>query len=431
MSDIGAVILIFLILLFMGLPVAFVLGVSSILYFFISDSVHLSGVMVQRMFSGMNSFVIMAIPLFIMAGEMLNRGQITERLVKFADLVVGRMRGGLAQANVVTSMLFAGITGSALSDVAALGSIFIPSMEKSGYDREFSTAVTAASAIQGPIIPPSVPAVLVASATGTSLGALFLGGAIPGFLVGIGCMILVTIYSRKRAYPRRERRFSRAEVFASIKGAFLALLTPVIILGGIVTGMFTPTEAAAIAVLYAGLLNFVVYRILGWSGLWKLLKDVVKATSKIYLIIATATAFSWILSMENVPAMLSNFLFNITDNHLVMLLVVNLFLLFWGMWMDTAPSIMLLAPILFPITQAMGIHPIHFGVIMIVNLMIGQLSPPFGMSLFTALAVGKVGMMGLMKVLWPFFILNIIILGLVTYIPEISLFLPRLLGFIN
>lgn len=431
MSDIAIVITAFMFLLFLGLPVAFVLGVSSLLYFIISDSLHLSGIMVQRMFSGMNSFVIMAIPLFILAGELLNRGQITEKLVSFADLIVGRLRGGLAQANIVTSMLFAGITGSALSDVAAMGSIFIPSMEKSGYDRNFSTAVTAASAIQGPIIPPSIPAVLVASATGVSLGALFMGGAIPGFLIGVLCMIFVSYLARKRNYPRREKGYQLKEIIAITKGALLALFTPVIILGGIIFGIFTPTEAAAIAVFYALILTFIVYRVLGFKELWELLKDVVKATSKIYIIIATATAFSWILSMENVPRLLSNFLFNITETQWVMLLVINLFLLFWGMWMDTAPSIMLLAPILFPISQTMGVHPIHFGVIVIVNLMIGQLSPPFGMSLFAALAVGKVSMISLLKELWPFLILNMIILGLVTYVPQISLFLPRLFGFIN
>ncbi|MDI3548725.1 MAG: hypothetical protein PWR10_2377 [Halanaerobiales bacterium] len=428
MSIIAIIILLFILLLFIGLPVAFVLGVESVLYCMLTGNLDFLYIISHNLFKGMNNFVLMAIPLFILTGEIMNQGTITNKLVNFANVLVGRLRGGLAHVNVVGSMFFAGITGSALSDVAALGSMLIPAMEKSGYDKEFSAAVTAASAIQGPIIPPSIPAVLIAAVTGTSTGALFLGGAIPGILLGLFCCIIVAVISKKRQYPKNQEPITFRIFMASLLQAFLPLLTPIIILGGILAGIFTPTEAAAVSVLYALILTVFAYRAFSLKNLKEILVTTIISTSKIYLIIGTASIFAWILAMENIPTMAANYLSAFSDNQVIALIIINLFLLFWGMWMDTAPSIMVLMPLLLPIASRIGIHPTHLGVIVIVNLMIGLLTPPFGMALFSAQAVSNVTLKGLLKELWPFLVGHLVILALITFVPEISLFLPRLFG---
>lgn len=423
--------IVFFFLLFFGLPVAFVLGVASLTYFFSSGQLEMLYILPSRLFEGMDSFVLMAIPLFIFAGEIMNRGEIIDRLVALSNALVGRMRGGLAYANVLGSMFFGGITGSALSDVAALGSMLVPAMEESGYDKEFSTAVTAASAIQGPIIPPSIPAVLVSAATGTSVGALFLGGAIPGVIIGLTCCIIVFFLSNKRKYPRNETKITLKAFLATAKRAFFPLMTPLIILGGILGGLFTPTEASAVAVLYALLLTGVAYRSISKGEFMACLKSTVLSTSKIYLIIGFASVFSWILAMESIPDMMANLLLAQSGNIILALFIINIFVLFWGMWLDTAPAIVILMPILSPVAEQLGINGIHFGVIMVVNLMIGQLTPPFGMTLFTAQAISKTSLKGLLKELFPFLIADFFVLGIVTYIPAVSLYLPGLFGLLD
>jgi tripartite ATP-independent transporter DctM subunit len=431
MSVIGITLIAFFVLLFLGLPVVFVLGVCSIFYFVVSGSIQLLYTVPTRLFQGIDSFVLMAIPLFIFAGEIMNRGAIVESLISLADVLVGKVRGGLAYVNVLDSTFFGGITGSALSDVAALGSIMIPAMEKAGYDKEFSTAVTAATAIQGPLIPPSIPAVLVSAATGISVGALFLGGAIPGLLVGLSCAVIVYIRSRKRNYPRSQEDFTVKRLLRGITAAFFPLLTPLIIMGGILTGIFTPTEAAAVAVLYALVLTGLVYRSLSGKDFLSSLLCTIMATSKIFLIIGAASIFSWILSIENIPTVMADWLLGFSDNAVVTLVMINIFVLFWGMWIDTAPAIVLLLPILYPVAKKIGLHDVHFGVIMVLNLMIGQLTPPFGMTLFTAQAVGKCPLMGLIKELVPFILAQVVVLVLVSYIPLVSMVLPKLFGLIE
>ncbi|MFZ7133167.1 MAG: TRAP transporter large permease [Eubacteriales bacterium] len=427
---IGIVILFFLITLLLGMPVFFVLGLSSLLYFIMSNSLDFLPILIYRMFSGMDNFVLMAVPLFILTGEIMNRGNITNKLVEFANVLVGRFKGGLAYVNILSSMFFAGITGSALSDVAALGSMLIPAMEKSGYDREFSTAVTAASAIQGPIIPPSIPAVLIAAVTGTSTGALFLGGAIPGMVLGLSCCVVTYFLSNRRQYPTNKIRINFHSFVTLFLSAFFPLLTPLIILGGILGGIFTPTEAAAVAVLYAFVITILSKVKLNKEELMELFKVTILSTAKIYLIIGAASVFAWILAIENIPVLIADFLSSFSSNVYVTLFIINIFLLFWGMWMDTAPSIMILMPLLYPIATRIGIHPTHFGVIVLVNLMIGLLTPPFGMALFSAQAIGKVSLKNLLRELKPFLIADFIVLGLVTFVPEISLYLPRLFGLI-
>jgi tripartite ATP-independent transporter DctM subunit len=424
------VLILFLILLFAGMPVAFVLGISSLSYFLLTGSLNYLSILTFKVFTGMDNFVLMAVPLFVLTGELMNKGGITAKLVELSNMIVGRFRGGLAYVNILGSMFFAGITGSALADVAALGSMLIPAMEENGYDKEYSTAVTAASAIQGPIIPPSIPAVLIAAATGISTGALFLGGAIPGILLGISCCIVTFVLVRKRNYPRNAKKYTPHDVFTTIRETSVALLTPVIILGGILLGVFTPTEAAGVAVLYSIMIISLGKKRLSFKEIGSVLTNTVIATAKIYLIIGMASIFAWVLAIENIPMLIADFITGISSNTYIILLIINLFLLFWGMWMDTAPSIMILMPLLYPIATRVGIHPVHFGVITIVNLMIGLLTPPFGMALFSAQTIGKVKMNKLIKELVPFLIADFIVLGLVTMIPEISLFLPRLFGLI-
>ena len=414
----------FFFLLFLGMPIAFVLGISSVLYFIISGNYSALYIIAHRSFSGMNSFVLLAVPLFILAGEIINKGNVSENILKFANVFVGKFRGGLGYANVLASMLFGGLTGSALADVAALGSIEIDMMTKNGYDKEFSTAVTAASALQGPIIPPSIPAVLIASVTGISTGSLFLGSAIPGILVGIGAMLVVYITSIKRNYPVERKKYTLKKMFKVFVSTIPAIFTIVIILGGIVGGIFTPTEAAAVAVVYVIILTLFT-KDLNRKKFTDALTSALKTTAKIFIIIGFATVFSWIIAIENVPNIISGYLFSVSSNKYIILLMINLIILFWGMWMDTAPSIVILIPLFLPIAEGIGVHPVHFGVIMIVNLMIGQISPPFGMTLYTAQALGKVEFGPLIKNITPFVLIDIVVLTIITYIPAISLWLPR------
>jgi len=423
MPYIVPVLISFFFFLFLGMPIAFVLGISSVLYFIISGNYSALYIIAHRSFSGMNSFVLLAVPLFILAGEIINKGSVSENILKFANVFVGRFRGGLGYANVLASMLFGGLTGSALADVAALGPIEIDMMTKHGYDKEFSTAVTAASALQGPIIPPSIPAVLIASVTGISTGSLFIGSAIPGIMVGLGAMLVVYIISIKRNYPIDSNTYTLKNMFIILLSAIPAIFTIVIILGGIVGGIFTPTEAAAVAVIYVIILTSFT-RDLNMRKFIDALTSTLKTTAKLFIIIGFATVFSWIIAIENVPNIISGYLFSISSNQYVILFLINLIILFWGMWMDTAPSIVILIPLFLPIAKGIGVHPVHFGVIMIVNLMIGQISPPFGMTLYTAQALGKVAFSSLIRNIIPFIFIDIVVLIIITYIPSISLWLP-------
>jgi len=429
MSVFVIVLLIFFALLLLGMPVAFVMGFSAILYCVFKGDFPSLYIVSHRLFGGIDNFVIMAIPLFILTGEIMNRCNVTERIMNFANALVGRFRGGLGHVNVIGSMFFAGISGSALSDVASLGKLEIKIMEDSGYATDFSAAVTAASAIEGPIIPPSIPAVLLSAVTGISTGALFAGGIVPGLLLGLFECTVVAIVAKKRNFGK-DYKASFKEIAQSAYKAILPLLTPLIILGGIMSGIFTPTEAAAIAAAYCILISIFAFHSLNWKIAKDCFKETVLATAKIYLIIGCATVFGWILSMENIPTMVADILSNI-GNPIYVLMIINLFLLFWGMWMDTAPSIMILVPILLPVIEKLGINPVQFGMMFIFNLMIGMLTPPFGMVLFSTLTVCKTTMKGLLRELTPFLIADVVLLVLITFVPEITLFLPRVLGLLK
>ena len=431
MNPLAIALIVFAVLMFLGMPIVFVMTFSSLVYCVAVGKIALLMVVIEKMFRGMDSFVLLAIPMFIMCGEVMNRGGITTAIVRFADLLVGRVRGGLAYVNTLASTFFAGITGSALSDIASLGSILIPAMEEQGYTKDFSCAVTAATAIQGPLIPPSIPAVLVASATGLSTGALFWGGAMPGLLIGLGSAIVIFIESRFVEMPKRTEKIPFRTAIQVTVQSILPLMTVVIILVGMNSGVFTPTEAAAVALAYALCITTFLYKHIPLSECLVICKNVLIQTATIYLIIAGATTFSYVLAIENIPAKLSALIGAFASSSLGVLVVINIILLVWGMFMDTAPSILVLVPILFPVAKAAGVNPIHFGVLVVSNLMIGMLTPPFGMAIYTTQSVGKCKMGNLIRQLIPFIAVDLVILVLLIVFPGLSLFLPRLFGFVS
>ena len=431
MNPLAIALIVFAVLMFLGMPIVFVMTFSSLVYCVAVGKIALLMVVIENMFRGMDSFVLLAIPMFIMCGEVMNRGGITTAIVRFADLLVGRVRGGLAYVNTLASTFFAGITGSALSDIASLGSILIPAMEEQGYTKDFSCAVTAATAIQVPLIPPSIPAVLVASATGLSTGALFWGGAMPGLLIGLGSAIVIFIESRFVEMPKRTEKIPFRTAIQVTVQSILPLMTVVIILVGMNSGVFTPTEAAAVALAYALCITTFLYKHIPLSECLVICKNVLIQTATIYLIIAGATTFSYVLAIENIPAKLSALIGTFASSSLGVLVVINIILLVWGMFMDTAPSILVLVPILFPVAKAAGVNPIHFGVLVVSNLMIGMLTPPFGMAIYTTQSVGKCKMGNLIRQLIPFIAVDLVILVLLTVFPGLSLFLPRLFGFVS
>lgn len=431
MNPLAIALIVFAVLMFLGMPIVFVMTFSSLVYCVAVGKIALLMVVIEKMFRGMDSFVLLAIPMFIMCGEVMNRGGITTAIVRFADLLVGRVRGGLAYVNTLASTFFAGITSSALSDIASLGSILIPAMEEQGYTKDFSCAVTAATAIQGPLIPPSIPAVLVASATGLSTGALFWGGAMPGLLIGLGSAIVIFVESRFVEMPKRTEKIPFRTAIQVTVQSILPLMTVVIILVGMNSGVFTPTEAAAVALAYALCITTFLYKHIPLSECLVICKNVLIQTATIYLIIAGATTFSYVLAIENIPAKLSALIGTFASSSLGVLVVINIILLVWGMFMDTAPSILVLVPILFPVAKAAGVNPIHFGVLVVSNLMIGMLTPPFGMAIYTTQSVGKCKMGNLIRQLIPFIAVDMVILVLLTVFPGLSLFLPRLFGFVS
>jgi C4-dicarboxylate transporter DctM subunit len=410
----------------LGMPIAFCLGFAAVVAFFFMDPI-LMNVIAQKMFTGLDSFPLMAIPFFIFAGELMGRGGITKRLLLFADMVVGRVCGGLGLANVLASMIFGGITGSAIADVSALGSVEIPMMVEAGYDPDFSAGITCASACIGPIIPPSIPMVIYATAVGASIGGLFLAGYLPGILIGFTLMITAYFISIKRKYPVRKRKISFKGYIIGFKDAISALIMPLIIMGGILGGIFTPTEAASVAVAYTFILTVFIYKEVKLSDLPDILKNTAVTTAVVLILVSTSNVFAWIIMMEQVAVKLGG-LFGSMDKY-VFLLFVNLILLFVGTFMDNCPAILILAPILTPIALSLGIHPLHFGIIFVVNMVIGLITPPLGQVLFVAVPIAKISFERVTKGTFPFLIVEIITLLIITYVPFLTLYLPKLLGY--
>jgi tripartite ATP-independent transporter DctM subunit len=415
-------------LLFIGAPIGFTLGITALLCLLRLDNPILLKLIPQRFFAGIDSFPLMAMPFFMLAGDIMNQSGITERLVGFTNTLVGHLRGGLAHVNILASVFFAGITGSAVADTAALGSILIPAMSQAGYSTAFSAAVTAASSVIGPIIPPSIIMVLYGSIMGVSIAGLFAAGVVPGLLFGAALMIPAGIISKKRDYPIGDKRATIGEIWASFKESFLALIMPVLILGGILGGVFTPTEAAAVAVLYACLVGFFVFKTLRVQDLPRMLLHTSSVMGMIFLIMASASILGWLLASERIPELVSRLVLSISTNPHVVMLLINLFLLFVGMFMDIGAALVILAPILAPLAISVGVNPLHFGVIMTINLNIGLITPPLGACLFVACGIGQLKLEEVVPDLWPFILAEVAILLLITYVPVIPMFLPRLLG---
>jgi tripartite ATP-independent transporter DctM subunit len=426
--SLGWMILIFVVLLIAGMPVAFVMGFSASLYLFFSSQVSFLDMAPQKLFAGMDSFVLMCIPFFILAGEIMTRGKIADRLVDFANLIVGRWRGGLAHVNILASMLFAGITGVALGDIAALGSIFIPAMKKQGYDGPFAAAVTASSSIIGPIIPPSMIIVIYGAVTSVSIGALFAAAIIPGILMGLSQMVIVIFLAKRREYPKIEIPLTTRKLVLGTKDALVPLMMPAIIIFGILSGIFTPTEAAGMAVLYAFVIASLFYRSLKWRDYGAILRTAFLFSAKLLLIIGCGSILAWVFGIENVPAKVKGLFYSVSHNKYILLIMINLFLILLGMWLDCSASIILFAPMLTPLAMEIGIDPVHFGVLMIVNLNIGLLTPPLAVCLFAASDISRDPFGNVVIAVLPFLIAALFTLALVTYVPAITMTLPRMLG---
>ncbi len=415
----------FLILIALRVPVSITLAVSSILTALYLDIPLL--IIAQRMVKGIESFSLLAIPFFILSGEIMGAGGISKQLINFSNVFVGRFRGGLAQINVLTSMMFGGISGSAVADVSSEGTWMIPAMKAKGYDEDFSVAVTVASSCQGIVIPPSHNMIIYSTAAGgLSVGALFVAGVIPGILLGAAQMVVCFILAKKRNYPKEEK-ISLKNALGMVGHAIPGLMTIVIIMGGVLSGVFTATESAAIAAIYAFLITFFFYREIPLSAMKGILYNSFKTLAMVMSLISTASAFGYLMAYLRVPTMVTNALLSVSDNKYVILLLINLMLLFLGMVMDMAPIIIIVTPILIPVIETIGVSPIHFGIIMVLNLAIGLCTPPVGSALFVGCSIGKISIEKVTKALVPFYLCMVAVLLLVTYIPEIAMFLPSLL----
>jgi len=415
----------FFVLLFLKVPISFSLVISSFITTFYLKIPPM--VVVQKMCDVLDNFSLMAIPFFILAGQIMAQSGIARRLVDFSNILVGRMRGGLAIVNIVASMLFGGMSGSSVADTASIGSILIPEMVKKGYDRDYSIAVTVTSSTQGLIIPPSHNAIIYAyAAGGLSIARLFLAGAIPGVLIGLFLLIPSYYIAVKKNYPVGER-VSLKEALRITRESILGLLTIVIIIGGVLSGVFTATESSAIAVVYAFLIAVFFYREMDFKKFMRVIWDSVKTISAVMFLIASASAFGWLLAYLKIPDAIASAVLSFSSNKYVILLMINIILLLLGMIMDMAPLILITTPIFLPIVTKVGVDPIHFGIIMLMNLGIGLCTPPVGNTLFVGCIVGKMKMEEVVKALWPFYIAMIIVLFLVTYVPFFATWLPSLL----
>jgi len=416
---------VFVILLILRVPITFTLAFSAIVT---AVYLHLPLVaIVQRMVQGVNVFALLAIPFFILAGEMMGQGGISRRLIEFSNIIIGRVRGGLAQVNVLASMFFGGISGSAVADVSSIGTMMIPMMKKKGYDADFSVGITVTSACQGVIIPPSHNMIIYAMAAGgVSVGRLFLGGFIPGVILGIALMIISYIIATIRKYPK-EQRYTLKESLKITKDAILGLFTAVIIIGGVVSGVFTATESAAVACLYAFIITFFVYREIPLKRFITILYSSLKTLAMVMSLIAAASAFGWLLAFLQIPAAATKMLLTFSSSRIILLLLINLLLILLGTIMDMAPLILITTPILYPVVVgALGMSPIQFGVMLILNLGIGLTTPPVGSALFVGCSIGRISIEKATKGMLPMYVAMIIVLLFITFVPGLVMFIPNL-----
>lgn len=421
-------VLVFLFLLAIGVPIAFSIGIASICTLLVNIEPSIAfATMAQRMATGLDSFALLAIPFFILAGQLMNSGGIANRLINFARTFVGIFPGGLIYVNIIACVLFGAISGSAAAAASAIGGFMIPKMEKEGYPKSFSAAINITSSTTGLVIPPSNVLIIYSLASGgVSITALFVAGYIPGLLMALSLIGVSYVYALKQGLPR-EKASTIKQMVEAFGEAIPSLLLIIIVMGGIIGGIFTATEASAIAVVYTLLLSMVFYKEVNIAQFYEVLFESVKTTSIVLILVSTSIAMSWVMSYENIPQDLSSFLLSVSDNKIIILLMMNLILLFVGVFMDITPAVLIFTPIFLPIAIDLGIDPIHFGIIMVLNLCIGLCTPPVGSLLFVGVSVAKIKIEDVLKPMIPLFIVLIIVLLLVTYIPILSLFLPGLL----
>jgi C4-dicarboxylate transporter, DctM subunit len=413
-------------LIMVGLPVAVAMGITTIGAIVLLGEPQLLLVIPQRIYAATTSFPLLAIPFFIFAGNLMNTGGMTERIFRMARAMVGHIKGGLGHVNVLASMIFSGMTGAALADAMGVGVVTIQAMEKAGYDRRFAAAISAASATIGPVIPPSIPFVIFGSITGVSVGRLFLGGVVPGLLMGLVLMVTVYIIAVRRNYPR-EKRVGFGDLVVYILGALPAMGMPAIVIGGILAGIFTPTEASVAASVYALVLGCLVYREIDRARLMKIIWETIDQTVRVMFIIATAAMFGWLLVFLGAPDAIIRGLLSVSSEIWAVLLIINVVLLILGCFMEGTAIMLMTIPIFMPVVAKLGIDPVHFGVMMTLNIMIGMLTPPVGMVLYAISAVGHIPVWSLARELTPYLLALLVALLLVTFIPGIVTWLPNLL----
>lgn len=421
----------FMILLLAGVPISFSIGIATLSTMLLSiSSLPALTTVAQRMATGIDSFALLAIPFFILSGQLMSRGGIARRLIDFAKVLVGRLPGGLAFVNILAAMFFGAISGSAAAAAAAIGGFMTPLMKKEGYDDNYSASVNITAATTGLLIPPSNILIVYSLASGgVSIAALFIAGYLPGILVGLSLMVVAGLIAWKRGYRGSAERYSFKQAILKFLDALPSLLLIVIVIGGIIAGFFTATEASAIAVLYTFILSVLIYHEVKWREIPQVLLDTVSTTAIVMLLIGTSMGMSWIMSYENIPQTITASLIALSSNKIVILLIINLILLFVGTFMDMTPAVLIFTPIFLPIVTALGIHPIHFGIIMVLNLCIGLCTPPVGAVLFVGCGIANTTIPKVIKSILPFYVAMIVALLLVTYFPQISMILPRLFGY--
>jgi tripartite ATP-independent transporter DctM subunit len=408
-----------------GIPITYGLGLSSVFYL-LTSNIPLS-VLAHRLPNALNSFPLVAVPVFIFAGCLMNTSGITDRLFKTARIMVGRRKGGLAHVNILASLIFSGISGAALADIGGLGKIEIKAMKDQGYDPGDAAAITAASATIGPIFPPSIPLIIFATVAEVSGIKLLIAGVVPALIITVLLMIVVTILAHVKNYPKDTIKLSRKEIIAIVFNGLPALFAPIILAGGLLSGWFSPTEVASVTVAYSLILGFLVYRELTLKNILEMATETVRSTAQILMVVASASVFAWILTVEQVPASLANVLLGISSNPVVLLLLINVLLLFIGMIMDTIAAILVVTPIIYPALMMAGVDPIHLGIVVVLNLMIGLLTPPVGMSLYMVSVVSEQPVERLIRKMLPYFIPLLVALLIVTLFPAISTTLPNLI----
>ncbi|MFO7709969.1 MAG: TRAP transporter large permease [Desulfobacterales bacterium] len=410
-------------LLCISAPITVALGGSALAYALISGNLPVTTI-IQTTFGGLATFPLLAIPLFMLAGNLMNEGGITADLVRFARLMLGHIRGGVGLATILACAIFSAITGAAVATAVAIGVVMIPAMKKMGYDEEVGAALTCTASCMGPIIPPSIPFIIYGVTANVSIGALFLGGVFPGLVLGGALMVYMYVLAVKRDYPCDPRTSFKELVIAGWK-ALPALFMPIIIMGGILSGMFTPTEAGGVVVIYAAFVGTVVYRRLTFKSIPKVLLNAGLESGMVMMLIALSEPFAWIVSADQIPQLMIDWISSVTTSPYMILLLINIFLLLLGIPIETAPALVIVTPVLAPIAASMGIDPVHIGIVICLNLVLGLITPPVGAVLFAVCAVGNVTIDKLSKAIWPPFLVSLVVLAIVTYVPWLSTFLPK------